>query len=103
MEYGPRVWATVKRTLSLALVAIMPVMPRAEPEPQQVNPYAKWQHGPPKDANFFPIAVWLQSPGNARRFKNLGFNLYVGLWERPTAGQLATLKRDGMPVFLRTE
>jgi hypothetical protein len=66
---------------------------------QPVNAYAKWQHGLPKDATFFPIAVWLQQPGNARPYQDLGFNLYVGLWQGPTATQLASLKAAGMPVI----
>ena len=47
----------------------------------------------------FPIGVWLQQPEHARRYQALGINLYVGLWQGPTAVQLATLKRAGMPVI----
>ncbi|HLK61432.1 MAG TPA: hypothetical protein VKU00_33085 [Chthonomonadaceae bacterium] len=61
--------------------------------------YAHWQHGPPADPNYFPIAVWLQSPSNAAKFKAAGINLFVGLWEGPTEDQLATLKAAGMPVI----
>ena len=32
------------------------------------SPYVKWENGPPHDAAFFPIAVWLQNPGKARRY-----------------------------------
>src|SRR5271167_1407927 len=31
--------------------------------------YAHWSYGPPSDANYFPIAVWLQSASNAAAFK----------------------------------
>lgn len=55
--------------------------------------------GTPTDPHFFPIAVWLQSPANAPRFKALGINLYVGLYEGPTAAQLAELEKAGMPVI----
>ncbi len=58
---------------------------------------------PSPDAAFFPIAVWLQSPANAGRYKAAGFNTYVGLWDGPTGEQLATLKKSGHPGFLRTE
>ena len=58
-----------------------------------------WSHGPPYSPDYFPIAVWLQSPANAARFKAAGINLYVGLWEGPTEAQLATLKAAGMPVI----
>jgi hypothetical protein len=62
-------------------------------------PYKRWQHGPPADPGFFPIAVWLQDPRNAGRYKRAGFNLYVGLWQGPTDGQLESLKAAGMPVI----
>jgi len=94
------VWRLVtRRTVGLALVTIMPVIAQAAPAQRSFNPYAKWEHGMPKDVNFFPIAVWLQEPRNAKRFEELGFNLYVGLWEGPTAEQLAALKAVGMPVI----
>ncbi|MCB8932908.1 MAG: hypothetical protein M9921_05335 [Fimbriimonadaceae bacterium] len=53
---------------------------------------------PLKDAGTFPIAVWLQDPGQATRYKSAGINLYVGLWQGPTEEQLAALKKAGMPV-----
>ena len=63
------------------------------------GPYAAWKHGPPKDPNYFPIAVWLQAPRNAAKFQAAGINLYVGLWKGPTDKQLADLKAAGMPVI----
>jgi len=63
------------------------------------NAYAAWENGPRKDADYFPIAVWLQSPNNAAKFKEAGFNLYVGLWNGPTDEQLAELTQAGMPVI----
>jgi hypothetical protein len=62
-------------------------------------PYGAWKHGPPTDPGYFPIAVWLQSPENAARYKAAGINLFVGLWQGPTEGQLAVLKAAGMPVI----
>src|SRR5689334_2780858 len=35
------------------------------------------------DPNFFPLAVWLQNPANAARYKAAGINLYVALWRGP--------------------
>lgn len=58
-----------------------------------------WKHGPSADPNFFPIAVWLQDPRNAGKYKAAGINLYIGLWKGPTAEQLAALKAAGMPVI----
>jgi hypothetical protein len=65
------------------------------------NPYAQWQNGPPHSADFFPIAVWLQNPRNAEKYKQAGINTYVGLWRGPTDEQLAELKNVGMKVICR--
>jgi hypothetical protein len=62
-------------------------------------PYGQWKHGPPARPDYFPIAVWLQSPENAVKYKAAGINLYVGLWQGPTEAQLAALKAAGMPVI----
>jgi len=58
-----------------------------------------FSRGLPSDPGYFPIAVWLQDPSNALRFKAAGFNLYVGLWQGPTEAQLSGLKAAGMPVI----
>ena len=65
----------------------------------RANAYAAWKNGPPKDPNYFPIAVWLQSPQNAGKFQAAGINLYVGLWKGPTERQLAELTSAGMRVI----
>ncbi len=62
------------------------------------RPYAGWKNGPDSDPSYFPIAVWLQSPHNAERFRAAGINTYVGLWRGPTEDQLAALKKAGMRV-----
>jgi hypothetical protein len=74
---------------------------RAEQDPKTPapsSPYARWKNGPGPDASYFPIAVWLQDPRNAPRYKAAGINLYVGLWKGPTEAQLAALKNAAMPV-----
>lgn len=48
---------------------------------------------------FFPIAVWLQSPANAAKYREAGINTYVGLWRGPTQEQLATLAKAGMKLI----
>ncbi len=53
---------------------------------------------PLADKGVFPIAVWLQSPAMATKYKAAGINLYVGLWDGPTEEQLARLKGAGMSV-----
>lgn len=52
-----------------------------------------------RDPNYFPIAVWLQSPSNARRYREIGMNLYVGLWQGPTEEQIKALEEAKMPVI----
>ncbi|MSU20227.1 MAG: hypothetical protein EXS30_02390 [Pedosphaera sp.] len=61
--------------------------------------YGTWKSDPSHDANYFPIAVWLQDPKNAERYKTAGINLYVGLWRGPTDTQLTALEKAGMPVI----
>jgi hypothetical protein len=61
-------------------------------------PYAAWKNGPGTDPGYFPIAVWLQDPKNAAKYKAIGVNVYVGLWRGPTAEQVAELKRQGMSL-----
>ena len=63
------------------------------------SPYSKWERGLSADASFFPICVWLQSPHNARKYKEAGINTYIGLWRGPTEEQLAELKRAAMKVI----
>jgi hypothetical protein len=66
---------------------------------QHANPYGAWENGPPSDSTCFPIAVWLQSPGNAAQYRQAGINLYIGLWQGPTEDQLNDLRQAGMPVI----
>jgi len=68
-------------------------------KPRQASPYVRWNNGPSHSAEFFPIAVWLQSPGKASRYRRAGFNTYVGLWKGPTEQQLAELKKAGMKII----
>lgn len=58
-----------------------------------------FDNGLPDDPTFFPIGVWLQSPHVAERYRDLGVNLYVGLWEGPTEQQLAALEKASMRAF----
>src|SRR6266496_473834 len=59
----------------------------------------KWRNGLWSDPGFFPLAVWLQAPANAERYRQAGFNVYVGLWRGPTEEQLSGLKQAGMRVI----
>lgn len=71
----------------------------AADSPPANSPYAQWRNGPPSDPGFFPLAVWLQNPANARRYRDAGINTYVALWRGPTEEQLAALKKAGMKVI----
>jgi hypothetical protein len=62
------------------------------------QPSGQWTNGPLADPAFFPIAVWLQHPSHAERYRQAGVNTCVGLWEGPTEDQLAALKKSGMRV-----
>ncbi|MDR3623188.1 MAG: beta-galactosidase [Paludisphaera borealis] len=59
----------------------------------------RFTRGLPTSADFFPVAVWLQSPSNARKYKDVGINVYVGLYRGPTAEQLDALDAAGIRVF----
>lgn len=80
-------------TLGLILLACFPSQAFAQ------SPYAPWKNGPPADPAFFPIAVWLQAPRNAPRYKELGINTYVGLWNGPTQAQIDELEKHGINVI----
>ena len=47
----------------------------------------------------FPLAVWLQSPANADRYRAIGINTYVGLWRGPTPEQLDALDKAGIRLI----
>jgi hypothetical protein len=61
--------------------------------------YQTWANGPSKDPGFFPIAVWLQNPQNAVRYKQAGINTFVGLWKGPTETQLNQLAAAGIKLI----
>lgn len=70
-----------------------------DPPETLANAYAGWKNGPPSDPGYFPIAVWVQQPKNASKYRAAGINLYVGLRKGPTEAQLAELREVGMPVI----
>jgi hypothetical protein len=55
--------------------------------------------GLPRTPDFFPVAVWLQSPSNAERYRAVGINTYVGLWRGPTEDQLDALDKAGIRLI----
>ena len=74
-------------------------VPAALADSQVSSSYAQWKNGPGTDDRFFPIAIWLQNPANAARYKAAGINVYVGLWRGPTSDQLKQLENAGMRLI----
>jgi hypothetical protein len=60
--------------------------------------YSAWSRGPSNDPAWFPIGVYLQNPARAGQYREIGINLYVGLWKGPTEEHLSTLAKHKMPV-----
>ncbi len=87
--------ASIVSHLLIAVVTLSLPVPSERAESAN-NTYARWEHGPSSGPDFFPIAVWLQAPRNARRYREAGINLYVGLWRGPTEQQLSEIKAAGM-------
>ena len=85
-------WTVV---LGLA-VALAAVSVSAADEAESSN---AWRVGRFAEKDFFPIAVWLQSPANAPRYRAAGINLYIGLWKGPTEAQLDALRQANMAVI----
>lgn len=91
---------TISTLTSLLLVlSAAPGDSPAEANHSESAVYSKWDRGPSRLGDAFPIAVWLQSPQNAKRFREAGINVYVGLWRGPTEEQLADLQAAGMHVI----
>ncbi len=90
-------FAMIRAAAAVLAVAGMSVAAGPGREPARA-PYTPWRNGPPAGPSYFPIAVWLQDPENAARYKAAGINLYVGLWKGPREEQLAALKAARMPV-----
>lgn len=60
-----------------------------------------FSHGQYTDNHsYFPIAVWLQNPENAKQYKEDGnINLYIGLWNELEENQLMLMKEAGMKLI----
>lgn len=55
--------------------------------------------GPPQTPEFFPLAVWLQAPANAERYRDVGINTYVAIYRGPTEEQLDALDKAGIRLI----
>ena len=63
--------------------------------------YSNWSAGPSANANYFPIAVWLQSASNAPAYRAIGINTYIGLSQDTSNSELAALMGRGHSDHLR--
>lgn len=52
-----------------------------------------------QDTNFFPLAVWLQSPETAQAYKEIGINTFVGLWKGLNENAMRLLREAGMKII----
>lgn len=92
--------SVVALCLCLLAGSVLAANPAAGKDPGVfVSPYAKWQNGPPKDANYFPIATWLQPAKYGKQLQEAGVNLVIGIWNGPDEKALADFKALGMPVI----
>jgi hypothetical protein len=82
----------MRNATMVLLVLAMLAGPASADEPS-------FSRGLPTSPDFFPVAVWLQSPSNAQKYKDVGINVYVGLYRGPTAEQLDALDAAGIRVF----
>jgi hypothetical protein len=85
--------------VAILLLSAYPAVQGGEGGAPAAAPRGSELKGPLADPSFFPIAVWLQDPAQAKRYKEAGINLYVALWRGPTEAQLRDLKAAGMPVI----
>ncbi len=83
----------------LGIAALLAGLPCSFGDDQAKENSTPIKSGPLGDPNFFPIAVWLQDPANAAKYREAGINTYVALWKGPTEGQLALLKKEGMRLI----
>ena len=89
----------MNKTAALLLFAAISTLAFSQDKKSASSPYAAWTHGPPTDPAFFPIAVWLQDPRNAAKYREAGINTYVAVWKGPDAAQLDALKAAGLKLI----
>ena len=82
-------------------IPIAVVQPQAPVTAATTVPAPRFANGLPSAPEFFPLGVWLQSPDLADRYRALGINLYVGLWQGPTEAQLQRLAAASMRVICK--
>lgn len=81
------------------ILLMLIIVPACSRETGNAPRYSEWSRGPSSEPSFFPIAVWMQDPINAFRYKSAGINTYVALWQGPTEEQLSLLGKAGMNLI----
>ncbi len=66
-----------------------------------INTFSCFTYGQNSNStSFFPVAVWLQSPENAMKYKqDGGINMYTGLWKQLDEKQFHLLKDAGIKLI----
>ncbi len=98
MSRSMKLW-TVATVAGLLAAGVQASEPATSASLEADSPYAQWRNGPPKDPNYFPIAVWLQPAKHVRQFQDAGVNLVIGIWKGPSEKELAEFKALNMPVI----
>jgi hypothetical protein len=87
-------------TLAVLLTVATPAPFALSSEQANGADRGRFVNGLPSNPTFFPIAVWLQSPRSAPAYKAIGINTFVGLWQPPTAADLAMLESEGLYLIV---
>jgi len=51
------------------------------------------------DPDFFPVSVWVQSYKNAEAYKDIGVNMFVGVWGGLNQEKLEAFKKAGVKII----
>lgn len=97
MQQSPHLGLLSRFALTIILGCLVSLGQTARAEPRKQS----FSNGLPTDPSFFPIAVWLQQPHNAGKFKALGINTFVGLWNPPTEIGLKQLRAHGIHLVVQ--
>jgi hypothetical protein len=81
----------LRRVFSNAILAVLALNFLTPPAPSHAE-------GLQAKGNYFPIGVWLQDPKNAEKYKAIGINTYIALFDKPDVKQLSELEKAGMQV-----
>jgi hypothetical protein len=61
--------------------------------------FGRFQYAPSSSTALFPLSVWMQNPINAAGYRDVGVNVFTGLWQGPTEEQLGGITSGGLSVL----